>query len=602
MALLEDDDDLGLGGSEPVSAATPVATFSRKLPAQLGRYTLVEQLGAGGMAEVFLAKQKGPGGFERTVVVKVLFPHLARTERYRKMFQREAALAARLSHTNVVSVLELGPEDGPLFIAMEHVDGISLHKLARRAWTHKRALPLELCAGAIADAALGLAYAHKEGLVHRDVSPDNLMITRNGAVTKVLDFGIAKSADSQTLTRTGELKGKVPFMAPELVRGTEATPLTDIYALGVTFYWLVTGKRPFSGANDIVTLQAIVEQTPKPPRAINDKLPARVDALIMQMIAREPSDRPASATAVHEALRWSLVARHNVVEPFVREMLAVDDGKQAEDDPDTSGFVPSVPSLDVGKAIDLTAAPTPHQATVLEATALAQQPARGRRRWPLLAAAAGALVVVLALVIALSTGERTAPVPSADATPRSPLVVRPDGVQAEDAPAPTPEPAPAAAKPREPKGPKPPKELKEPEEQASARASADTMRVELRAPPAVRWADGATALGGGDRRVVLNAATRFLTAVDGKRGVRSRVPIVKGVADYGALPRGRLQIRATPYADILLGSEPRGSTPYHDVEVVAGEYTVTLRNRGREERRTVTVKPGEVTRVDVRFP
>ncbi|MCC7073476.1 MAG: serine/threonine protein kinase [Deltaproteobacteria bacterium] len=583
------DDDLGLGDADAPSGAATHPSFSRKLPTQLGRYLLVEQLGAGGMAEVFRAKQQGPSGFERVVVVKVLFPHLARSVRYRKMFQREASLAARLSHTNVVQVLELGSDDGPPYIAMEFVDGISLHKLARRAWTLKRALPLELCAGAIADAALGLAHAHREGLVHRDVSPDNLMITRDGAVTKVLDFGIAKGVDSESVTRTGELKGKVPFMAPELVRGAEATALTDIYALGVTFYWLVTGRRPFAGANDIVTLQAIVEQSPPSPRSINPSLPERVDTLIRKMIARDPAQRPHDATAVHEALRWALVARHNVVEPFVTEMLRADDGPSAEDDPDTSGFVPSVPSLDVGKAMDLTAVPTPHQASVDVPRATR------RRRAPLVAAGAmGSLVLGVGVAwLALRDGADH-PRGAAPALRPGPLVVRPE-LEPVDLP---------ELPPLDPEAPASAPERSAPTERGRgkrAKLAPSLEEVELRAPAAVRWLDGNDALGSGNLSVKLKRGTAYLSAVDRKRGGRSKVPIANGVADYGALPKGRIKVRATPYAEIFLGTESRGSTPYHDVEVVAGEYTLTLKNRGREERRTVTVKPGEVARVEVEF-
>lgn len=582
------DDDLGLDDADAPAHPSAHPSFSRKLPAQLGRYLLIEQLGAGGMAEVFRAKQQGPSGFERVVVVKVLFPHLARSVRYRKMFQREASLAARLSHTNVVQVLELGSEDGPPYIAMEFVDGISLHKLARRAWTLKRALPLELCAGAIADAALGLAHAHHEGLVHRDVSPDNLMITRDGAMTKVLDFGIAKGVDSESVTRTGELKGKVPFMAPELVRGAEATALTDIYALGVTFYWLVTGRRPFSGANDIVTLQAIVEQTPPTPRSINPSLPERVDVLIRTMIARDPAQRPQDATAVHEALRWALVARHSVVEPFVAEMLAAQDGPRDDDDPDTSGFVPSVPSLDVDKAMDLTAAPTPHKARV--------ETPRGprRRRAPVLAAAVAGALVLGAAVAWRALRADTDEAHTDDPPPRAaPLVVRPELAPGDELEVP----------------PLPPDE-----EPTLAPADADDVRrrrrttavptsadLDLRAPAGVRWLDGTDVLGSGNLRVQVKRTTRFLTAVDQKRGARSRVPVVDGVADYGALPKGRIKVRATPYAEIFLGSEARGSTPYQDMEVVTGEYTLTLKNRGREEKRTVTVRPGDVARIEVRF-
>ena len=600
-----DDDDLGLGGS-PLADTQPVPGFSRKLPVQLGRYLLVEQLGAGGMAEVFRAKQTGPGGFERIVVVKVLFPHLAQSQRFRKMFQREATLAARLSHANVVQVVELGPEDGPPFIAMEFVDGLSLHRLAKRAWAHKRSLPLELCAGAIADAALGLAYAHKQGMVHRDISPDNLMITREGAITKVLDFGIAKADDSETFTKAGELKGKVPFMAPELVRGAPATPATDLYALGVSFYWLVTGRRPFRGANDIVTLQAIVNETPPSPRSINETLPGGVNALIQQMLSRDPAARPKDAAEVHDALRWALVARHNVVEPFVREMMALKEEGKSDVDEETSGFVPSVPSLDVTKAMELTAAPTPLRGSVPlgELAPAARGPRRGR--W-LAAAGLGLGLLVVLVVVGLRRGGAAEEPREAPAPRTAPLVVRPDDA-AEDPEIPplgdaADSEAPALRDRTDPARARPPRasaKAADDHEGEEAR-SATTERIKLKAPAHIRWQDGPRALGEGSTRASVPRAATSLYAVDPRRGVRSRVPIVRGVADYEALPKGRIQIRAVPYAEILLGSEPRGSTPYQDVEVVVGEYTVTLRHKGRTERRTVSVKAGGVAKVEVRF-
>ena len=208
------------------------------------------------------------------------------------------------------------------------------------------------------------------------------------------------------------------------------------------------------------------------------------------------------------------------------------------------------------------------------------------------AAALGA--VVLCALWGCGVGEQREP-------PRRPqrsgsLVVPPDAV-----PGPEPEEEDAAVLPTSPDAASAERAAERSPERDPERAPAGTVRVRLRAPEHVRWLEGTAALGGGNLSVPLKRSTTSLTAIDGKRGVRSRVPVVDGVADYGALPKGRIQIRATPYAEIFLGTEARGSTPFHDVEVVVGEYAVTLKNKGRSEKRTVTVKEGAVARVDVRF-
>ncbi len=185
----------------------------RDLPQPLGRYTLVERLGVGGMAEVFRATQPGVAGFTKTVVVKRILPHLAVDERFVDMFFREAKVAANLAHPNIIQIHELGEDEGTYFIVMEYLQGLSLFQLARRAWRAQRSLPMEAAVYAIADAAEGLHYAYYMNdeagealnLIHRDISPDNLIMTTQ-AQTKVVDFGIAKAANTENLTKTGEMK------------------------------------------------------------------------------------------------------------------------------------------------------------------------------------------------------------------------------------------------------------------------------------------------------------------------------------------------------------------------------------------------------------
>jgi len=287
--------------SEPVIVAKPVQ--------RLGRYALLERLGVGGMAEVYLAEQIGAAGFQKKVVVKRILPHLAADRQFVEMFAREAKVAARVSHPNVVQIFELGEQDNEFFIAMEHIDGLTLHRLAASSWEQGWALPVDVVCRTMADAALGLHAAHslsdEQGrnvnLVHRDVSPDNLMVSKDG-VTKVLDFGIAKGDVGGPKTKTGNLRGKIPFMPPEQITGEVLDGRADLYALGVSMYWMLTGERPFDRQSDWHTMHAILNDTPKLPSTINPGVPAGLDELIMQLLGKTRETRPASGRDVADRL------------------------------------------------------------------------------------------------------------------------------------------------------------------------------------------------------------------------------------------------------------------------------------------------------------
>jgi serine/threonine-protein kinase len=308
---------------------------------KLGRYTLLSRLGKGGMAEVFLATQDGPAGFQKQVVIKKSDPELAKNPRFVEMFLREAKIAALLNHSNVVQVFELGQEGDTYFIAMEHIDGISLHKAARRAWSIGESIPMEVVVKCVADAARGLHYAHTwrdrsgnlQGFIHRDISPDNLMVTRDG-VTKVLDFGIAKMAidDAEPVTKTGEIKGKIPYMSPEQLKGELLDGRADLWSLGVTLYWLLTGARPFAGGNEIATLQAILHETPLPPRQVNPLVPVPLERLTLRLLEKDRNKRFASGADVADALLTLLGpgAGSNAASDFALKMLALEDADGAQ--------------------------------------------------------------------------------------------------------------------------------------------------------------------------------------------------------------------------------------------------------------------------------
>lgn len=282
---------------------------------RLGRYTLKQRLGVGGMAEVYLAEQDGPKMFTKKVVIKRILPSLAQDAGFVAMFVREAQVAARLTHTNVVQIYELGEQkndDGTVeyFIAMEYIDGLTLQRLASASWAKGQAVPVEVVLRTCADAARGLHAAHtlvnddgkSLGLVHRDISPDNMMVSKEG-VTKVLDFGIAKGPDLDgPKTRTGQLRGKVPYMSPEQIQGHALDARTDLWALGVSIYWLLCGERPFDRGTDYHTMAAILADVPKPPSSLNPGVPAGLEHIILALLEKDPTKRPSSGADVADIL------------------------------------------------------------------------------------------------------------------------------------------------------------------------------------------------------------------------------------------------------------------------------------------------------------
>lgn len=301
-------------------------------PVQYGRYMLLAPIGAGGMAQVFRAKSIGIEGFEKTVVIKRILPNLAREREFVEMFISEAKLAVSLTHPNIVQVFDLGrvqeDEDGEesIFIAMELVDGPDLAELLkRRIEKHRRAFPPALAAYVVAEVAKALDYAHRRrgpngqplGLVHRDVSPQNVLISLEGDV-KLTDFGIAKVRAARRRTEAGVLKGKYGYMAPEQVRGEPIDGRTDIFALGVVFYELLAGRRLFRSHNPIETLSMIEEVRIPDPKESIAGLPESFVPVLRRALTRFPADRYASAAEMAGDL---LALLFSLGKPIQREEL-----------------------------------------------------------------------------------------------------------------------------------------------------------------------------------------------------------------------------------------------------------------------------------------
>jgi serine/threonine-protein kinase len=272
------------------------------------------------MAEVFLAKVAGPAGFEKTLVVKRILPHLVARESFVEMFLAEARIAAQLSHQNIVQIYDFGEEDGAYFISMEFIDGLNLRTLSR--WLTKTGpITPALAARIIIEACEGLAYAHefvntatgeRLGLVHRDISPENLMLTRTGGV-KVLDFGIARVHGEDNGTHAGVLKGKIAYMPVEQLGAEPLDGRADVYALGVVLYQLLSGHRPWEKSNDIALAMSILNDPPTPlTHWLPDASPSLVN-IIERATARKRDDRFADCRALQQSLEKFIASTGAVV-------------------------------------------------------------------------------------------------------------------------------------------------------------------------------------------------------------------------------------------------------------------------------------------------
>ncbi len=411
--------------------------------AQFGKYRLLSRLGRGGMAEVWKAELRGPQGFSRTLVLKRMLPHLSDDPSFVKMFIAEARLSAKLSHANIVQVFDFGEVDGAYFIAMEYVPGCDLHAILR-AHDHGPPPP-GLGAFVVHQVCRALAYAHaltdESGqplhLVHRDVSPSNVVVGVDGAV-KLLDFGIAKalSEAGDATTRNGVLKGKLGYIAPEVLDGAPVDQRADQFAAGVVLHEALTARRLFRGASDFHTMSLVRGAKVAPPSLQNPEVPPALDAICLRALARDPAARfpgcaelAAELEEVVRELRWGAERTVATVKRLAPK--------------------PRPPSSEE----DLAPAEVRIETATASAPATAARPAPARRAALRLGLLAGACAVVIAgTAIGVRVGKR-APVPPVAALPHAdpppapavaptvvPLPVAP--------PAPAPTVAGAKAKPR----------------------------------------------------------------------------------------------------------------------------------------------------------
>ncbi|WP_394848971.1 serine/threonine protein kinase [Pendulispora brunnea] len=295
---------------------------SHAVPPRLGPYELIERLATGGMAEVYLARRAGPRGFQKLVAVKRILPQLARDPDFVAMFVDEARVCANLSHPNIVQVFDFGEQDEELYMAMEYVDGTTGARLIRAAAARGEELPLEVSLHVALSILRGLEYAHaardRKGrplnLVHRDVSPGNVLIDRSGAV-KLTDFGIARASDFERRTDQGQLKGKLGYMSPEQVTGRELDARSDLFTVGIVLAELVTLRPLFSGGRELDVLLRIRDADLGPIDRAGSLLPDDVKSVLLRALARDKLLRYSNAAVFAEAIEEIIRRRRLQVGP-----------------------------------------------------------------------------------------------------------------------------------------------------------------------------------------------------------------------------------------------------------------------------------------------
>ncbi|HEY3450325.1 MAG TPA: protein kinase [Myxococcales bacterium] len=605
---------------------------------RIGRYLVEKLLARGGMAEVFLARADGPAGFSKQVVIKRILPQFIEEERFVKMFLDEARLAALLNHPNIVQVFDFGEEEGSYYLAMEYIEGESIRNIVRHFALYTQAIDPRLAAYLISGACEGLHYAHSltdpngvsYNIVHRDISPDNLLVSTAG-ITKVVDFGIAKAAVNSNRTEAGVLKGKYSYMSPELIGGEGFDRGIDVYALGVVLYELLTGERPFQADNELRLLKLILAGEARPIAELSPGVPPELSQIVAKAMAVDRSERYPDARALQNALDDFLALgrpRLGAVD-VAQFVVQVQTSRRSRQSMPASGpkAVPGFPLSGVSKRVGearrkaeserrpapeppgaatekTEIGPRPDQQVSVETQARAEPaPSKLRRAPPRPSLEEPAEDVDATGRLELATG----PLAEGEDLPpvsRRPgwlvpavvagavalvggigfLVVSPSGER---------EPAQQPARPlaeteRPVKPAPPPAKAEEPvakaEEPAPVKAEEPTAKVEE--PPAKRPEEPVKS-----EKVVAGAREPAAKPTPPRRPVvAATTPPSPGL--------GSLTLRSSPWCDVYVDGAKVGVTPLPKFTLSAGPHKVLLRNENAGIRRelSVSIKAGEETR------
>ena len=679
---------------------------------QLGRYILERRLAAGGMAEVFLAKQAGPGGFSKQCVLKRMLPPLAADVHFVRMFLDEARLAAQLNHPNIAQIFDFGEAGGTYYLAMEYVPGTNLRAIVKDHAKRKAFIPFHLVARIASHAAIALDYAHRavgvDGqrleIIHRDVSPQNIMLGTTGVV-KLIDFGVAKAATATQRTAAGMIKGKFAYMSPEQIRGQPLDPRSDIFGLGLVLYELLASGRAVKGETEIELMKAAMRMQFDPIEERRTDVPAELRSIVERSLQKDREARYPSAAAMSADLEAYLTREgRNVTGPELACLLGglapIKPPSEAEDStpgsdsskhmplavqPSGSGSLPtalpfwetapgapttidpdlaepakplgeaeawqvapaarSVPpglrprgqpppppvdaalsrvETDLRPAVRRLPAPPPLvEHTVLAAESSASLVRKAVRRskvpWVVSGAVLLAGLAMVGFVIFLHPAPDPRPVPPVTPTPPVPptalVTPTPPAAPALATPPAVPPPAvvavagvqhPAPTVPPVPVVPVVPVAIV-PVEVARPKIAAPVESATLfvsSTPPMRVWIDdqpwGTTPL-----QAAVSSGDHTLMLKDEALGLAHRrtVRLARGEErrEEWLAAKGRVAIRAVPYAEVFLENKSLGLTPIAPVEVWEGHHAFRFLNpdNGRIESRDVVVEPGQETLVKV---
>jgi serine/threonine protein kinase len=413
---------------------------------QVGRYAIYDEIAAGGMATVHLARLAGPEGFSRVVAAKRMHRHFLQDAEFKRMFLVEARLAARIRHPNVVPILDVIANRGEVIIVLEYVHGESLAELLRMAWADHTTIPLPVACSIMVHVLQGLHAAHEArseqgeplGIVHRDVSPHNVMVGADG-VARVLDFGVAKAVQARQDTRPGVLKGKCSYMAPEVIRGEPITRQADVFSAATMFWEMLAGQKLFGGATEEERLLGILRGKYPTLRESASGVPPEVERIVMQGLQPEPSERHLTALEMAVEIETQpALASQRVVGEWVSRLAAASLARRTDllqrIEVSTLGVIRPSWTDQLASSNQAATVPPPSLAKS-DPSSLAQARVapgrRGRSGW-----VAAIALVVIASVASLAWLRRSAvsatagpATPNLSATLRAPAVPAPSGTQ-----------------------------------------------------------------------------------------------------------------------------------------------------------------------------
>jgi eukaryotic-like serine/threonine-protein kinase len=557
---------------------------------QLGKYQLVSKLATGGMAEVYLSRAAGPGDFEKTLVLKRILPHLAEDPAFVQMFLSEARLAARLDHPNIVQIFDFGQQDGTYYLAMEYIDGLNLRVLLKQAQLLGLALPPASCARILTGACEGLAYAHDRAdtttgeplnLIHRDISPDNLLLSRQGTV-KVVDFGIAKVADQGHRTQTGVVKGKLAYMAPEQLQGKTLDRRVDVYALGVVFYELLTGHKPFDANSEASLMHAIVFEPPVPAQKRRSDLPSALQRILDRALAKEREQRYPDCRAFHADLERFILSTGEPVGAWqLAQLVERVRGSTAQSPAQPPSLPSAVESSLVSPRDAAVTAPLP-TAPALAVPEPVEPETEAHRTWGPRGSRVGAMAgagTVLLLLLA-GGGYVLSQKPEASAVQAPQAVVPPASVEPSAPPRAAPGTS-ASVKPANVEGAPPSAEVAKPDvpqavETAQGKGSPPPVEVAKPEVPPVPTGP-----------VIAQAPVSPAPASPDKAPRPARVEPKPAPR---IVQQGTLEVRVTPRSIAILDGKPRGLTPLAPLSLPAGSHTLRIINTGLGKDLTLKVE------------